>query len=181
NHILAAAVQLPEDWPFCLNMNSGKPLGIGWLQSTITSPARSSSTTSYLGPEFIDHPNLHILLPAQVSKLINPAHLDGKVHFEGVQFMQGKESHLYLNTVAYKKIGGALFTANTTKEIVLSAGTVGTPTILMCSGIGNEEIWVNLGIATLLDLPSVGYNTTDQPLFGASWSVNSTETTDPRI
>ncbi|KAJ7708587.1 hypothetical protein B0H16DRAFT_1823001 [Mycena metata] len=157
NHILAAAVQLPEDWPFRLNMNSGKPR-----------PARSSSTTSYLGPEFIDRPNLHILLPAQVSKLVNPAHLDGKVHFEGVQFLQGKESHLYLNTVAYKKIGGALFTANTTKEIVLSAGTVGTPTILMCSGIGNEAIWVNLGIATLLDLPSVGYNTRDQPLFGAS-------------
>ncbi|KAJ7715544.1 hypothetical protein B0H16DRAFT_1249350, partial [Mycena metata] len=126
--------------------------------STIKSPARSSSATSYLGPEFIDRPNLHILLPAQ--------------------FMQGKESHLYLNTVAYKKIGGALFTANTTKEIVLSAGTLGTPMILMCSGIGNEAIWVNLGIATLLDLPSVGYNTTDQPLFGASWSVNSTETTD---
>ncbi|KAJ7715537.1 hypothetical protein B0H16DRAFT_1477323 [Mycena metata] len=29
NHVLAAAVQLPEDWPFSLNMNSGKPLGIG--------------------------------------------------------------------------------------------------------------------------------------------------------
>ncbi|KAJ7693992.1 glucose-methanol-choline oxidoreductase, partial [Mycena metata] len=136
--------------------------GIGWLQSTIKSPARSSSATSYLGPEFIDRPNLHILLPAQVSKL----------------FMQGKESHLYLNTVAYKKIGGALFTANTTKEIVLSTGTVGTPMILMYSGIGNEAIWANLGIATLLNLPSVGHNATDQPLFAASWSVNSIETTD---
>ncbi|KAJ7700559.1 hypothetical protein B0H16DRAFT_1348656 [Mycena metata] len=93
--------------------------GIGWLQSTIQSGARSSSATSYLGPEFIDRPNLHILLPAQVSKLVNPAHLDRKAHFEGVQFMQGKESHLYLNTVAYKKIGGALFMANTTKEILL--------------------------------------------------------------
>ncbi|KAJ7715549.1 hypothetical protein B0H16DRAFT_1477332 [Mycena metata] len=122
NHVLAAAVQLSEDWPFSLNMNSGKPL---------------------------------------------------KVHFEGVQFMQGKESHLYLNTVAYKKIGGTLFTANTTKEIVLSDGTVGTPTILMYSGIGDEATWANLGIATLLDLPSVGYNTTDQPLFGATGSLST--------
>ncbi|KAJ7708571.1 GMC oxidoreductase-domain-containing protein [Mycena metata] len=157
NHVLAAAVQLSEDWPFSLNMNSGKPLG-----------ARSSFAASYLGPEFIDRPNLYVLLHMQVSKLVNPAHLDRKVQFEGIQFMQGKESHLYLNTVAYKKIGGALFTANTTKEIVLSDGIVGTPTILMYSGIGDEATWANLGIATLLDLPSVGYNTTDQPLFGAT-------------
>ncbi|KAJ7713143.1 glucose-methanol-choline oxidoreductase, partial [Mycena metata] len=150
-HVLAAAVQLPEDWPFSLNMNSGKPLVIGWLQSTIQSGVRSSSATSYLGPEFIDHLNLHVLLHMQVSKLVNPAHLDRKVHFEGMQFMQG-----------------ALFTANTTKEIVLSDGTVGTPTILMYSGISDEATWANLGIATLLDLLSVGYNTTDQPLFGAT-------------
>ncbi|KAJ7715747.1 GMC oxidoreductase-domain-containing protein [Mycena metata] len=162
NHVLAAAVQLSEDWPFSLNMNSGKPLG-----------ARSSFATSYLGPEFIDRPNLHVLLHMQVSKLVNPAHLDRKVHFEGMQFMQGQESHLYLNTVAYKKIGGTLFTANTTKEIVLSDGTVGTPTILMYSGIGDEATWANLGIATLLDLPSVGYNTTDQPLFGATGSLST--------
>ncbi|KAJ7713156.1 glucose-methanol-choline oxidoreductase, partial [Mycena metata] len=160
--------QLPEDWPFSLNMNSGKPLVIGWLQSTIQSGVRSSYATSYLGPEFIDHLNLHVLLHMQVSKLVNPAHLDRKVHFEGMQFMQGKESHLYLNTVTYKKIGGALFTANTTKDIVLSDGTVGTPTILMYSGISDEATWANLGIATLLDLLSVGYNTTDQPLFGAT-------------
>ncbi|KAJ7718334.1 glucose-methanol-choline oxidoreductase [Mycena metata] len=128
--------------------------GIGWLQSTIKSGAQSSSATSYLGPEFIDRLNLHVLLHAQVSKLVNPAHIDGKVHFEGVQFMQGKESHFYLNA------------------IVLSAGAVGTPTILMYSGIGDEAILGNLRIATLLDLPSVERNTTDQPLFGASWSVN---------
>ncbi|KAJ7185852.1 aryl-alcohol oxidase [Mycena filopes] len=163
NHVLAATAQQPEDWHFNLDMNSGKPLGTGWLQTTIKSGVRSSSATSYLGPEFIRRPNLHVLLHAQVSKLVNPGQVDGKLHFGGVQFSQG----------------GSLFTAKAVKEIVLSAGSVGTPNILMHSGIGDEASLTRLGIPTLLDLPSVGRNATDQPLVGATWSVNSTETADP--
>ncbi|KAJ7176455.1 aryl-alcohol oxidase [Mycena filopes] len=135
NHVLAAAAQQPKDWHFNLDMNSGKPLGIGWLQNTIKSG---------------------------VSKLVNPGHVNGKLHFGGVQFSQE----------------GRLFTAKAVKEIVLAAGAVGTPTILMHSGIGDEQLLTRLGIPTLLDLPSVGRNATDQPLIAAGWSVNSTETID---
>ncbi|KAJ7176454.1 glucose dehydrogenase short protein [Mycena filopes] len=147
-HVLAAATQLPEDWRFNLDMNSGKPLGIGWLQNTIGGGVRSSSATSYLGPEFIRRPNLHVLLHAQVSKLVNPEYVNGKLQFGGVQFLQG----------------GNLFVAKATKEIVLSAGAVGTPAILMHSGIGDEQLLTRLGIPALLDLPSVGRNATDQPV-----------------
>jgi choline dehydrogenase-like flavoprotein len=42
------------------------------------------------------------------------------------------------------------------KEIILSAGTVGTPHLLMHSGIGDKRALQALGIPTLLDLPSVG-------------------------
>ncbi|KAJ7176681.1 GMC oxidoreductase-domain-containing protein [Mycena filopes] len=48
----------------------------------------------------------------------------------------------------------------------------------MHSGVGDEALLTPLGIPTLLHLPSVGRNATDQPAFGLDWSVNSTETAD---
>ncbi|KAJ6617556.1 hypothetical protein B0H10DRAFT_2032949 [Mycena sp. CBHHK59/15] len=62
------------------------------------------------------------------------------------------------------------------QEIILSAGTVGTPHILMNSGIGDKKVLGALEIPTILDLPSVGQNVSDHPFISASWSVNSTQT-----
>ncbi|KAJ7764917.1 GMC oxidoreductase-domain-containing protein [Mycena metata] len=161
-HIIQATKELPDEWPFNLDINSGKPLGVGWLQSTIGGGERSSSATSYLGPKFIHRKNLHVLLNAQVSKLADSRHVDGKLTFGGVQFLHG----------------GALFVAQAAKEIILSAGPVGTPGVLLHSGIGDQAALTALGIPTLLDLPSVGRNASDQPVIVAGWSVNSTQTLD---
>ncbi|KAJ7449302.1 hypothetical protein FB451DRAFT_1187393 [Mycena latifolia] len=128
---------------FNLDMNSGTPLGVGWLQSTVGGGKRSTSATSYLAPKFIQRETLHVLLHAQVSRLVNSSSVDGKLAFGGVEFLQG---------------------------------SVGTPTILMHSGIGDRTTLTALGIPSLLDLNSVGKNATDQPIIGASWSVNSTQT-----
>ncbi|KAJ7920307.1 aryl-alcohol oxidase-like protein [Mycena leptocephala] len=155
-HIIEATKQLPNDWSFNLDMNSGKPLGLGWIQTTIGGGMRSSSATSYLGPEFIHRKNLHVLLHAQVSKLADASRANGKLSFGGVQFLQAKA----------------------TNEIILSAGSVGTPGILMHSGIGDQAALTALKIPTLLDLPSVGQNATDQPSVGLGWTVNSTQTLD---
>ncbi|KAJ7318172.1 GMC oxidoreductase-domain-containing protein, partial [Mycena albidolilacea] len=161
-HVIEASKELPDEWPFNLDMNSGKPLGLGWMQTTIGGGMRSTSATSYLGPEFIRRKNLHVLLHAQVSKLVGSNHANGKLTFAGVQFAQG----------------GALFTAKAAKEIILSAGSVGTPGILLHSGIGDQRALTDLGISTLLDLPSVGRNATDHPVFGLGWTVNSNQTLD---
>ncbi|KAJ7318157.1 aryl-alcohol oxidase [Mycena albidolilacea] len=161
-HVIEASKELPDEWPFNLDMNSGKPLGLGWLQMTIGGGMRSTSATSYLGPEFIRRKNLHVLLRAQVSKLVGSSHANGKLTFAGVQFAQG----------------GALFTAKAVKEIILSAGSVGTPGLLLHSGIGDQRALTDLGISTLLDLPSVGRNATDHPVFSLGWTVNSNQTLD---
>lgn len=47
---------------------------------------------------------------------------------------------------------------NATKEVILSAGAIGTPHILQLSGIGDETILEPLGIETLVSLPDVGKN-----------------------
>ncbi|KAK7052441.1 GMC oxidoreductase [Favolaschia claudopus] len=161
-HIIQSTKEIPDELPFNLDMNSGKPLGLGWVQSTIGGGERSTSATSYLGPKFIQRRNLHVLLHAQVSKLVNSSHKNGKLAFGGVEFKQGGASSLFIATAA--------------KEIILSAGSVGTPAVLMHSGIGNRKTLSNLGITTLLDLPSVGQNATDHPAFGVDWTVNSNQT-----
>ncbi|GAW09956.1 aryl-alcohol-oxidase from pleurotus Eryingii [Lentinula edodes] len=44
------------------------------------------------------------------------------------------------------------------KEVILSAGTIGTPSILLHSGIGNATTLTSLGITPRINLPSVGQN-----------------------
>ncbi|KAF4608011.1 hypothetical protein EYR40_000352 [Pleurotus pulmonarius] len=78
-----------SEFPFNLDLNSGHHLGVGWLQSTITSTGRrASSATSYLGPGVINRPNLDILLDAQVTRLLLSNGTDD-VTFDAVQFVAG--------------------------------------------------------------------------------------------
>ncbi|KAJ7108390.1 pyranose dehydrogenase [Mycena crocata] len=154
-NVMQTTKELPEEFPFNIDMNSGKPLGLGWLQSTIGNGMRSSSATSYLTPDVIQRKNLHVLLHAQVSTLVNPRHDDaGKLSFGGT----------------------SKFTVTASKEIILSAGVVGTPSILMHSGIGDQKILNNLGIQPHLHLPSVGKNASDQPFLSVTWAVNFNQT-----
>ncbi|KAJ7292195.1 aryl-alcohol oxidase [Mycena rebaudengoi] len=161
-HVIESTNELPDEWPFNLDMNSGNQ--IGWLQSTIGDGMRSSSATSYLGPRFIHRKNLHVLLHAQVSKLVDSRHY----------FRDGEKK-------TDRNSGSTLFTATAAKEIILSAGPVGTPSILMHSEIGDEAALAGLGISSLLDVPSVGRYATDQPVFILGWTVNSTQTVDSLI
>ncbi|KAF8209213.1 hypothetical protein K438DRAFT_2066216 [Mycena galopus ATCC 62051] len=159
--IITATKELHDEFPFNLDMNSGQPLGVGWLQSTIGGGERSSSASSYLAP-FISRKNLHVLLNAQVTRLVNPSHTDGKLMFGGIEFLQLGSSEPFI--------------AKATKEIILSAGTIGTPNILMHSGVGDERALRALRIPVALDLPSVGQNVSDHASVGLSWDVNSTDT-----
>jgi choline dehydrogenase-like flavoprotein len=74
--------------------------------------------------------------------------------------------------------GGTLFLAKASKEIILAAGAVGSPQILLNSGIGSRKILDAAGVPTVLELPSVGQNVSDHFWFATSWSVNSTQTID---
>jgi choline dehydrogenase-like flavoprotein len=62
------------------------------------------------------------------------------------------------------------------KEVVLSAGSVNTPNVLLHSGIGNATLLSSLGIKPLHNLPSVGQNLSEHPLAANVWFVNSTTT-----
>ncbi|KAJ7121245.1 aryl-alcohol oxidase [Mycena crocata] len=147
-----------EEFPFNQDMNSGYQLGIGWGQATIKNGSRSSSATSYLAPRFISRPNLHILLHSRVTRVLQST----AGTFRTVEFVQD--------------LKGKRFTLTAKNEIILSAGSIGSPQILLNSGIGNSSTLTSLGIQPVHDLPSVGQNLSDHSLLILGFLVNSTDT-----
>lgn len=83
----------------------------------------------------------------------------------------------YLNSTNHPALGPFL-TVQAGKELIISSGAIGTPQILLNSGIGDSSYLKSVGISTLVDLPSVGKNLTDQPSVSNVWAVNSTDTFD---
>ncbi|KAJ7239418.1 aryl-alcohol-oxidase from pleurotus Eryingii [Mycena haematopus] len=164
SRIIATTQELSEDWPFNLDMNSGSMLGIGWPQQTIDGASRSSGATSYLGPQFMARKNLHVLVNAQATRIIQTGTDAGKPAFRSVEYATSSTSPRIV--------------VNATKELILSAGAIGTAQILLLSGIGPQAELSALGIKTILNNPAVGQNLTDHPLLSNIFYVNSNETFD---
>ncbi|KAJ7260482.1 aryl-alcohol oxidase precursor [Mycena haematopus] len=164
SQIIETTKQLPEDFPFNLDMNSGYPLGLGWPQQSIGGPARSSGATSYLAPQFLARKNLHVLVNTRVTRLVQTGTESGKPAFRSVEYTQSETGP---RTVVSAK-----------NEVILAAGAIGTPQLLLLSGIGPKAELSALGIKTVLNNPSVGANLTDHPLISNLWYVNSNETWD---
>lgn len=103
---------------------------------------RSSTAEAYLRPAK-DRPNLKVAKLATVTKvLLDPQTL--RVYGVEVATSENKLINVYA-----------------TKEVILSAGTMNSPKILMQSGIGPKEELSKFGIDTVVDLPAVGKNLHD--------------------
>ena len=101
--------------------------GVGYFQLTADKGRRCSSAVAYLNPAK-NRKNLHILTNTQVEKIIFK---DGRA--SGVNAIQNSSPKVI----------------NARKEIILSAGAIGSPQILQTSGIGNSAKLKNLGIEAL--------------------------------
>ncbi|RDB23531.1 Pyranose dehydrogenase [Hypsizygus marmoreus] len=162
--VLATTRELSE-FPYNPDYNSGNPLGISWMHSTIGGPLRSSSATAYLLPALKTRSNIDLLYNAQVTRLIQTGRLEMLPVFRGVEFARNSTARPY--------------TITATKEVILSAGAIGTPQILMLSGIGDPKELRTVGIKPTVDLPDVGKNLVDHPLLPIQWTANSNDTMDP--
>ncbi|KIK62551.1 hypothetical protein GYMLUDRAFT_504628 [Collybiopsis luxurians FD-317 M1] len=165
--VFKAVDELGGIFHFNEDYNSGTPLGFGWRQSTITTEGRrSSSATSYLAPKYIERKNLDVLLNARVSRVLP-------------SLSKSSSSGYAFRTVEFAQdLDGPLLQVNASKEVILSAGVIGSPHILLNSGIGDSDELSEIGIKPLVNLPSVGKNLTDQPSFTSEFLVNSNKTVD---
>jgi len=146
----ATEMGIPETSDF----NTGDNSGVGYFHVNQKRGFRWSSARAFLKP-VLGRPNLHLETGVLVEKVL----LDGK-RAVGVQFRQN----------------GQLFEARARGEIILSAGSVGSPLILQLSGVGPAEWLSELGIAVLHDKPGVGRNLQDHLQQRAIFKVEGVKT-----
>ena len=118
--------------------------GFGIFDRTVFKGERWSTTRGYLDP-VRDRENLTIVTDALVCKLI----LKNKTA-TGVCFKNNKDK---------------IVNVKSKKEVILCAGAIGSPHILMLSGIGPKDHLNSMGINLKADLPGVGQNLQDHPDF----------------
>ena len=136
---LAAAAEAGH--PLAYDINAGLEEGFGWCDLNIVDGRRQSAADAYLVP-VLQRPNLDVVTGALAHRLI----LSGG-RCTGVEY----------------SVGSALHTAVCSGEVVLAAGTVGSPQLLMLSGIGPQAHLREVGVDVVLDLPGVGSNVHDHP------------------
>lgn len=136
--------------PYNADVNGEHHEGVGPVQATQKNGWRHSTARAYLRPAR-RRPNLTVITGAVVTRIM----LDGK-RAVGVKIRRK----------------GANEEFRATKEIILSAGAIASPKILMQSGIGPESHLRDHGIVPALDLPGVGRNLQEHPAIMMSEHVN---------
>ncbi|KAF9528606.1 hypothetical protein CPB83DRAFT_894128 [Crepidotus variabilis] len=162
--VTAASTQLSTEFPYLADTATPENiLGIGWAQQTVGGGIRSSSSTSYLR-NANSRPNLSILLNSQVLRIFATGLANGRYSMRGVMLANGPNQPQHA--------------LQAQKEVILSAGTIGTPHLLLISGIGPSEDLAPLGIQTILNHPSVGRNLSDHIFVPNIFLVNGSDTLD---
>ncbi len=123
--------------PYTDDFNGEVQEGVAPYQLTVGKAFRSCSADYLRG----NKPNLTLETNSLVERIL----------FEGKKAV----------AVEYRDAKGQLHTARAGREIVLSAGAIGSPQILQLSGVGNAELLREKGVEVVHDLPGVGENLLD--------------------
>ncbi|WP_413741207.1 GMC family oxidoreductase [Sodalis sp. RH15] len=128
------------NWIDDYNRTGSRP-GFARLQMSIRNGSRCSAATAYLRPA-LGRPNLEVKVGVHVTRLMMSG---SRAH--GVEFIQD-------NRVRH---------VTARREILLSAGVINTPQLLMLSGIGDPAQLKRHGLTTRVPLTGVGKNLQDHP------------------
>ncbi|MDC0472415.1 GMC family oxidoreductase N-terminal domain-containing protein [Pelagibacteraceae bacterium] len=145
------------------DFNTGDNFGIGYFQFTTTRQKllklRCSAAKGYLNP-IKNRPNLKIVTNAHVQKI----NFEGK-KAEGVSY--------------YKK--HKLNTVKANREVILSAGSIGSPQILQVSGVGDAKKLKDNNINVVREIKEVGKNLQDHLMFRPVYKVKNLKSLNKKI
>ena len=128
-------------YPRNADFNGAAQEGVGAYQVTHRGGERCSVAKAYITPN-LDRKNLTVMTGAHTTRIL----MEGR-HAVGVEV----------------RVGGALQQFKAKREVLLCAGALHSPQLLMLSGIGPGSALQRLGITTVHDLPGVGANLHDHP------------------
>ena len=146
------------------DFNTGNNTGIGFFQFTTNHnkslfKLRCSAAKGYLSP----------IKKRKNLKIITNAHVQ-KINFEGTK----------AESVSFYR-GNQIVTVKAREEIILSAGSIGSPHILQVSGIGDANKLKKNGIKTIHELKGVGMNLQDHLMFRPVYKVKNLKSLNKKI
>jgi len=125
------------------------PQGVASLTQFTTRDGRRSSTyQAFLAGEPEQRPNLTIITGAQATRVL----------------LEGDGTRTIATGVEYRTAAGEVASVHAAKEVIVSAGAIGSPQLLLLSGIGPQQELETLGIACLVDAPDVGKHLQDHAM-----------------
>ncbi|XP_050082478.1 glucose dehydrogenase [FAD, quinone]-like [Anopheles aquasalis] len=137
------------------DFNRDRHIGYGRAQFTVIGATRCSPAKAFLTPAKA-RPNLHVIKNALATGIT----IDERSNVaQGVRFMVGSHEQSKL-------------TVRARKEVILSAGSINTPQLLMLSGIGPKDELQRFGIPSRVDLP-VGRNLQDHVAITVFYKFNA--------
>ena len=125
--------------PYNPDFNGRVQGGVGYYQLTQRNVRRSSAATAFLNPAET-RPNLEVQTGTQVTR---------------INVENGRATGIEARS------GGSLRNFKARREVLVTSGAIGSPWLLMLSGIGPADHLRSVGVAVVRDLPGVGRNLQD--------------------
>lgn len=147
--IVQAAMQ--AGFSFNPDYNGARQEGVGYLQVTQDFGRRWSASDAWLRPA-MSRDNLTVRTGARAM---------------GVVIEGGRAVGVRITTK------NGVETVRASREVVLSAGSIGTPQLLMLSGIGDADHLRSVGVDVVVDNPNVGAHLQDHPLYVLNWETSA--------
>ena len=158
--VLEAGRQVGLDYREDLNdIDPGAGECIGWCQQTRGGRRRASAARTYLHPA-LRRANLELVTHALVHRIM----------FDGTRAVG----------IEFSRNGGAVERADAAREVILSAGAVGSPHILQLSGVGDPAHLGRIGVPVVHALPGVGKNMQDHYTARVSYPIVGAQTANER-
>ena len=146
--------------PASSDFNQGNNEGVGYFEVNQKNGWRWNTAQAFLRPTCFARPNFELWTQAQVAALVIETDADGGKRCTGVKVWDGHQ----------------LVTATATREVALSAGSIGSAQILQLSGIGPGNDLKQVGVQVTHDLPGVGANLQDHLQIRSVYKVKNAKT-----
>ena len=146
--------------PHTPDFNRGTNEGVGYFQVNQKSGWRWNTAKAFLRPACTGRPNFTLWTGAQVARLQIGRQPDGSLRCTGAVVVKD----------------GQQLQVQAAREVLLCAGSIGSPQLLQLSGLGPEALLRQHGIEVLADLPGVGGNLQDHLQIRAVYKIQGAPT-----
>jgi choline dehydrogenase len=149
--------------PASANLNADVSEGVSLMPNSVRRGLRQSAVETYLRAAS-ERQNLRVETSALARRIL----------------VQGRRA----TGIEYERDGangGGIQTAIATREVILAAGSIGSPQILMLSGIGPGKHLQEHGIAVVADVPGIGENLHDHPYTTCTYRTAPENSLNPQL